>query len=257
MRLIFLPNINGYQFAEKGSQYITFDIPGGFLHSQRNSLVNHWIVDCPFVFPSEAKYQQFLDFYNEYADSGEWFDIILLIEPEIARYPLRNYKAQIIPNTFFLSVERGVYDVTIQIEAYLDEPPMFIASEKYPVSSVVWREDMNVSADILEGTLREVMLEYQTQLESMNVSADILEGTLRELLRLYDDGAIEEMTVAADILEGTLREVIKLYDDGAIEEMNVTADIIAGTLQSVLISYTRYPLEEMTVSADIIGGTLT
>ena len=208
------------------------------------------------MFPSEAKYQQFLDFYNEYADTGEWFDIILLIEPEIARYPLRNYKAQVIPNTFFLSVERGVYDVTIQIEAYLDEPPMFIVSEKYPVLPVVWREDMNVSADVLEVTLREVMLEYQTQLESMNVSADILEGTLRELSRLYDDGAIEEMTVAADILEGTLREVMKLYNDGAIEEMNVSADIIAGTLKSVLINYTRYPLEEMTVSADIIGGTL-
>ena len=230
MRLIFLPNINGYQFAEKGSQYLTFDIPGGFLHSQRNSLVNHWIVDCPFVFSTDSKYQQFLDFYNEYADSAEWFDIILLIEPEIARYPLRNYKAQIIPNTFFLSAERGVYDVTIQIEAYLDEPPMFIASDKYPVLPVVWRENMNVSADIIEGTLREVMLEYQTQLESMNVSADILEGTLRDVMRLYDDGAIEEMTV--------------------------TADILSGILSTVLITYTRYPLDDMTVSADIIGGTL-
>lgn len=256
MRLIFLPNINGYQFAEKGSQYLTFDIPGGFLHSQRNSLVNHWIVDCPFVFSTDAKYQQFLDFYNQYADTAEWFDIILLIEPEIARYPLRNYKAQVIPNTFFLSVERGVYDVSIQIECYLDEPPMFIVSEKYPVSPVVWREDMNVSADIVEALLREGLKTYEVPIEEMNVSADIIEATLRDILKLYNDGVIEEITVAADIFDATLREILKLYNDGAIEEIDVAADIVSATLNSVLITYTRYATENITVSANIAGGTL-
>jgi len=83
---------------------------------------------------------------------------------------------------------------------------------------------------ILSGFLGTVIHEYDSGMDEASTEMDILEGTLRNIVLKYDhpleDNNINQMT----ILSGTLDEVVIKYDNYPLENATSTLTILSGTL---------------------------
>lgn len=264
MRLNLLPDKDGYSVKMSNGSTIENELKGGAVAKRLDMLDITYIANTQFTL-NRAQFNYFRTFIDTYYSAPQWFDILLVIEPNIPEYPLRNYKAQILPGTVALNSQDGLqFVVSMQIECYLDD--IGLTSKNYPVDQ---EDSVFVRAYLAEAAMKitnHIYDRYSNStpagdslngLDYIKVIANFIEGELKIPLVIYDKWPAESATVLASFIEGELRTILRLYDKWPNENITVSASFVEGEIKVLLIVYDKWPVESIGVTASFSEGTLT
>ncbi len=252
MRLELLPDRDGYSISFSNDAVIENDLKGGKSAKRLDMLDVTYFANVQFTLSPE-RYNYFREFLATYQSSPQWFDVLLVIEPYIAEYPLRNYKAQIAPGSVKLSKTDGRnFNVGLTLECYLDDLPL--TSTLYPVDE---SDRISTAFQLISGYMKVIFHTYNFYApENIGVGFSLVSGNLRLIFKTYDFYAPENVGATFSLTSGSLRVVYHNYADWPVENVGATFSLISGSIKVVLISYADWPVENIGTTFSLISGSL-
>lgn len=251
MRFNLLPDRDGYNVVYS-NQCIKETLLDGGVSAKRLDFTDvTYIVDCQFTL-TKSKYEYFKTFTATYYAGPVWFDILLVIEPYIPLYPIRNYKAQIVPGTDRLTrVNGNTFTVAMQLECYLDDLPL--TSQPYPLDQ---HETMLIGATPTAASMKIDNHIYNEPNENTAISMSVISAELRVLLRGYANWPNENVGVSMSAISAELRSLLRSYANWTNENTAISMTVISADLAVKLRTYANWPVENIGISMTVISGSL-
>lgn len=254
MRLNLIPDVEGYGVKMSNTDaVISNDLLGGSRAVRLDMLNVTYIVNVQYTLNPE-RYNYLREFFATYFDTMPWFDVLLVIEPYIAEYPLRNYKAQIIPGSIRLILADGLkYIVAFQMECYLDDVPL--TSKNYPVDD---NDSMNVSFNFVSGNMKITDHKYYNwPNENIGTNFSFISGDLRLKFQQYNNWPNERIGIGFNYVSGSMKVVIRNYNNWPVENIGTTFNFVNGSIKVTFVSYNNWPIENIGISFNFVSGSLT
>ena len=261
-RFPFTISAENYSFKESCALTLEQELSGGFSDSVLDFDDAAWLVSFQFFLKDTAKYNEFINWYDEYIAPKipEPFDIELFIEGTA------DYSAYIIPDS--INVQRVGYDsymVSMSVEAFENTPWFYIVGSPWFLDFEF--ETISVSMNMLDGEYSEV--HYTTETydnyapETVSVSFAMLDGVYDQIgytTETYDNYAEESVEVTFAMLDGEYSQIeytTETYDNYAPETVSVSFSMLNGDYSQVSYTtrtYNNYAEETVSVSFAMLNG---
>lgn len=124
-----------------------------------------------------------------------------------------------------------------------------VTSVPYPVVAFSELQSLNLESGVVKQT--------NVVVEEMNLSASVLTGTLRDILKQYTNNEPEELASSVvGVLSGSLDQVLVVYQHPDIEELaSQVSGVTGGSMKAILIVFSVNEGANDALASSVTGVT--